>query len=192
MSIATDRLKRLLPDPESVRNSRWLRWIGPALHHPRLWRPTRRGIAMGIALGIFFGLLVPLAQIPLSAGAAVLLRANVPAAIASTLVTNPVTFGPIYYAAYRIGATLVREDEARATENVPKPRGEGAAAWLLSTWDRIAAVGKPLLLGLAIMSSAMGLLAYLAVTLLWRLKTGLAWRRRRKPAPLRPDTRQED
>ncbi|MDO9012805.1 MAG: DUF2062 domain-containing protein [Gallionella sp.] len=65
--------------------------------YPRLWRPTRHGVALGVALGIFFGLLVPLAQIPLSVGMAVLLRANVPTAIASTLVSNPVTFGPIYY-----------------------------------------------------------------------------------------------
>ncbi|BAN35817.1 hypothetical protein SCD_n02006 [Sulfuricella denitrificans skB26] len=193
MSNIIDRLKRLLPDPETVRKSRWLRWIGPALHHPRLWRPTRRGIALGIALGVFFGLLVPLAQIPLSAGMAVLLRASVPTAIASTLVTNPVTFGPIYYAAYRIGVTLIGEDEARATKKPPIPRGEGAAAWLASAWDRITTVGKPLLLGLAIMASTLGLLAYLIVTLLWRLKISLSWRRRRrKPAPPREDTEQKD
>ncbi|MEO8419447.1 MAG: DUF2062 domain-containing protein [Methylophilaceae bacterium] len=188
-----DRLKRLLPDPESVRNNRWLRWIGPALHNPRLWRPTRRGMALGIALGVFFGLLVPVAQIPLSAGTAVLLRANVPTAIASTLITNPLTFGPIYYMAHKIGATLVGDGEAHTAKNVPKPSGDGTATWLTSTWDRVTVVGKPLLLGLAIMASAMGLLAYLIVTWLWRLKTGLAWRRRRrKSAPLREETRQDD
>lgn len=188
-----DRLKRLLPDPEAVRNNRWLRWIGPALHNPRLWRPTRRGIALGIALGVFFGLLVPVAQIPLSAGVAVLLRANVPTAIASTLITNPLTFGPIYYVAHKIGATLVGEGGTHAAENVPQPRRDGTAAWLTSTWDRVTVVGKPLLLGLAIMASAMGLLAYLVVTWLWRLKTGLAWRRRRrKSAPRRQETRQDD
>jgi uncharacterized protein (DUF2062 family) len=61
-----------------------------------------------MALGFFFGLLVPLAQIPLSAAAAVTLRANVPAAVASTLVTNPVTFGPLYYAAWRLGRPVPR------------------------------------------------------------------------------------
>nr|WP_249221378.1 DUF2062 domain-containing protein [Cupriavidus sp. KK10] len=50
----------------------------------------------GLALEFFFGLLIPLAQIPLSAAAAVALRANVPAAVASPLVTNPMTLGPIY------------------------------------------------------------------------------------------------
>lgn len=175
-----DRLKRLLPNRESVGNNRWLRWIGPALLDPRLWRPTRRGIALGVALGVFFGLLIPLAQIPFSVGMAVLLRANVPTAIASTLITNPVTFGPIYYMAYRVGSTLVGEDEAHEEANQPQPRGDGAAAWVLTVWDRISAVGKPLLLGLAIMASTMGVLAYLLVTWLWRLNSWLVLRRRRQ------------
>lgn len=180
-----DRLKRLIPNQESVRNNRWLRWLGPTLFDPRLWRPTRRGIALGAALGIFFGLLIPIAQIPFSAGVAVLLRANVPTAIASTLITNPVTFAPIYYAAYQIGSKLTGESEARSTASPPKQRGEGAAAWLAYSWERAAGVGKPLLLGLAILASTLGLLVYLTITLLWRLKTGLAWRQRHHKAALR-------
>lgn len=173
----TGRLKRLLPDVESVRNNRWLRWLGPTLHDPRLWRPTRHGVALGVALGIFFGLLVPLAQIPLSAGTAVLLRANVPTAIASTLVSNPVTFGPIYYMAYRIGNTLLGEDGTQATREATKLPDKSADASPADTYDRIISVGKPLLLGLAVMASAMGLLAYPIVTWLWQLKTWLSGRR---------------
>ena len=102
-------LRRLLPSQEVLRSNRWLRWIGPALHHPRLWHMSRRGIALGVALGLFFGLLIPIAQIPLAAGAAVALRANLPTAVASTLVTNPVTFGPVYYAAWRVGNAILGE-----------------------------------------------------------------------------------
>src|SRR5690606_5517404 len=89
------RLNRLLPTREKLEASRWLRWLAPWLGHPRLWQWSRRGVALGVALGIFFGLLIPLAQIPLTAVAAIILRANLPAAAASTLVTNPVTFGPV-------------------------------------------------------------------------------------------------
>jgi uncharacterized protein (DUF2062 family) len=166
-------LQRLLPDAESVRSNRWLRWIGPALHHPQLWRITRRGVALGVALGIFFGLLVPIAQIPLSAAAAVLLRANIPTAVASTLVTNPVTFAPIYYAAYHLGAMLIGDD------GVPRDLGDVQTAPAEAGWiARIAALGKPLLLGLLILASSMGALAYLLISGLWRLKIALAWRRR--------------
>ncbi len=100
-------LARFLPSPETLQRNRWLRWLGPALHHPRLWHLSRRGLALGMAVGVFFGLLIPIAQIPLSAAAAVALRANVPAAVASTLVTNPVTFGPVYYVAWRLGSAVL-------------------------------------------------------------------------------------
>ena len=93
-----ETLRRLLPDPERLRSNRWLRWLAPAMQDPRLWRLTRRGVA----LGMFFGLLIPIAQIPLSAAAAIVLRANLPTAVASPLVSNPVTYAPLYYAAYRI------------------------------------------------------------------------------------------
>jgi len=169
------RLKDLLPDAERVRHNRWLRWIGPALHHPQLWRITRRGVAIGVALGIFFGLLVPIAQIPLSAAAAVALRANIPTAIASTLITNPVTFAPIYYGAYHLGAMLIGDDGSlQNLQSVQTENGEGG--WI----ERIAALGKPLLLGLLILASSMGALAYLLISGLWRLKIALAWRRRRQ------------
>lgn len=174
------RLRRLLPDPDRVRENRWLRWLGPAMHHPRLWRITRRGVALGVALGIFFGLLIPIAQIPMSAAMAVILRANVPTAVASTLVTNPITFPPIYYAAYRVGAALIGEDNPRVTEASLEPRGEGFVDWMAFWWKKVNALGKPLLLGLAIMACVMGLSAYLLVTLLWRLGTWWAWRRRRR------------
>ena len=115
------RLKARLPTPHSIRDNRWLRWMGPALHHPRLWHFSRKGIALGLALGIFFGLLVPVAQIPLSAAAAVALRANLPMAVASTLVTNPVTFGPVYFGAYQLGKFVLGEDTASVEHPPPPP-----------------------------------------------------------------------
>jgi hypothetical protein len=67
-----ERFRRYLPEPHTLREHRMLRWIGPALHHPRLWHVNRRGIALGIAIGVFFGLLIPVLQIVVAAGAAIL------------------------------------------------------------------------------------------------------------------------
>ncbi len=39
---------RWLPDPESLHRNRWLRWLGPALLHRRLWHYSRRGVAVGV------------------------------------------------------------------------------------------------------------------------------------------------
>jgi uncharacterized protein (DUF2062 family) len=194
-----DRLYRWMPSPDALRSNRWLRWLGPALHHPRLWHMSRRGIALGMALGVFFGLLIPIAQIPLAAGAAVALRANVPAAVASTLVTNPVTFGPVYYGAWRLGSAVLGEPEddappalvAAVSGDAPAPAAAQATAdpapdgWWARVVHGMGQVGKPLVLGLALVATGVGLLTYLGVTWAWYAKVRWLRRQRRKrSAPL--------
>jgi uncharacterized protein (DUF2062 family) len=180
-------MRSWLPDPETIRQNRWLRWIGPALHHPRLWHVSRRGLALGVALGLFFGLLIPLAQIPLSAAAAVALRANVPAAVASTLVTNPVTFGPVYYAAWQLGSFVLGKSGEAAAPPVaaPPPAAVPGERWWRTLHRQVLGVGKPLLLGLALMASATGLLAYFAVSWFWALRVWFRRRRRLRAAAAR-------
>jgi uncharacterized protein (DUF2062 family) len=181
-----ERLRRWMPTPETLRNSRWLRWLGPALHHPRLWHMSRRGVALGLALGVFFGLLIPFAQIPFSAAAAVALRANVPVAVASTLVTNPVTFGPLYYAAWRLGHALIGDDIPADAEPPPLPAPEdepdivrdGLDGWFSEVWERLRNVGKPLLLGLLVMATVFGLSTYVLVSQIWRFR--IWWTRRQR------------
>jgi uncharacterized protein (DUF2062 family) len=183
------RLRRLLPAPETIRRNRWLNWIGPALHHPRLWHFSRRGLALGMALGIFFGLLVPLAQIPLSAAAAVVLRANVPAAVASTLVTNPFTFGPVYYAAWRLGSAIlgepVRKGDMPALPVVEATDLPADESWWQTTRARVLSVGKPLLVGLAVLATGVGLLTYFIVSWGWAVKVWWTRRRRLRTAAAR-------
>ena len=93
------RLQRLIPTREQLQAGRFTRWLAPWLGQRRLWRLSRHGVALGMAIGIFFGLLIPIAQIPASAAVAIVLRANLPAAKGSTRETNPLTVGPIYYLA---------------------------------------------------------------------------------------------
>ncbi len=163
-----ERLRARIPTREQISRNRWLAWLGPWLHQPKLWHWSRRGVAMGVALGIFFGLLIPVAQIPLSVATAVLLRANVPAAVASTLVSNPLTFAPIYYGAYRLGIWVTGEKEPRkAIEVIGTQEIENT----LSLWQRIAALGKPLVVGLCITAALMGLLSYGLIALVWRWRT---------------------
>ena len=171
------RYKAWMPSPESVRNNRWVNWLGPAIHHPRLWHFSRKGIALGLALGIFFGLLIPVAQSPLAAGAAVVLRANLPMAMASTLVTNPVTFAPVYYGAYRLGKFVLREpilsdEKTAALLQQGAHHAESDKPWTARLRDSLrwlTTVGKPLVVGLAILATVGGLLSYGVINLLWAL-----------------------
>ncbi|OGB33726.1 MAG: hypothetical protein A3F78_12220 [Burkholderiales bacterium RIFCSPLOWO2_12_FULL_61_40] len=170
------KLRARCPTREQISANRWLAWLGPWLHQPKLWHWSRRGVALGVALGVFFGLLIPIAQIPLSVAAAILLRANIPAAVASTLVSNPVTFGPIYYGAYRLGVWVTGETkplEAEVVIETPEPQDA-------SLWHRIRALGKPLLVGLSITAALMGLMTYGLITLVWRWRTVSKRRNRRR------------
>lgn len=175
-----ERFRRFLPDSHALREHRALRWMGPMLHHPRLWHVNRRGIAMGLAVGIFFGLLIPVAQIFFAAVAALLLRANIPAAVGSTLITNPITFAPVYYAAYHLGAWMLGRADVPLTAvdlgDVAAETATGLALWM----DRVATVGAPLALGLLTLAVSLSLLIYFAVHWTWRLRIVRAWHRRKK------------
>lgn len=185
------RFKQWLPSPASVRANRWLRWLGPLLNHPRLWHFRRQGIAMGLALGVFFGLLIPIAQIPFAATMAVVLRANLPIAVASTLVTNPVTFGPVYYGAYRLGRTILGEEalsETDALKALDKAQTQAQTTTDASDkgWSerlslglkQFGKIGKPLIVGLAVVATTSGLLVYFLVSGVWAFKT--RWSRRQR------------
>lgn len=161
--------RRWVPTREQMLASRWLRWLAPWLGHPALWHWSRRGVALGVALGVFFGLLIPLAQIPVAAAAAIVLRANLPAAAASTLITNPVTFGPLYVAAYHLGSWATGDTTRPAVATGPAPTD-------LSLWERIARLGKPVIVGLSIMAVGAGATTYVLIDLAWRWRV-LARRR---------------
>jgi len=123
---------------------------------------------------VFIGLLIPLAQIPVTAAAAVVLRANLPVAAASTLISNPVTFGPLYYAAYRLGGWVTGE-----TSLPQDPEAKQAPEPDKTLWQRVTSLGKPLLVGLLIMASLSGLATYAITDLYWRWRTNQRWRGRK-------------
>jgi uncharacterized protein (DUF2062 family) len=171
--------RRFMPDPHRIRKHRLLTWLGPWLHHPRLWHVSREGIARGAAIGGFFGLLVPIGQIPLSAVAAIALRANLPMAVATTFITNPFTFAPIYYFAYTLGLMLTGADSTATV--VPAslaPHIQEGAGWLRSWVEHIVGLGKPLFVGLFVLACGFSLVSYFSINILWRLLTVRAWQGR--------------
>ena len=173
------RLRRIFPSAESVRNNKWVGWIGPALHHPRLWHLNRRGVALGMAIGVFFGFLVPVAQIPIAVLFAVWLRGNVVAAVGSTLITNPFTFAPVYLLAYRIGAIMIGGSDHHVDMALTQAAAHASSIWV--TWsDKFLEVGKQLIVGLSLMAVVGALITYFSVLGIWRVFVTLEWRHRRR------------
>jgi uncharacterized protein len=171
-------IKKLAPRRETVRKSRLPQWLSRHLAHSRLWHINRRGVAAGLAIGVFMGLLIPLAQIPFSVLLAIAVRANVPVAIAATLVTNPFTFAPLYYLAYRIGAALIGVDDASVTEASLESPAADPGNWIAFWYEKVMALGKPLVAGLLVLASTMAVAAYFGVLLAWRGHVVARWRRR--------------
>jgi uncharacterized protein len=179
---------RLLPTPETLRSQKSLRWLGPLLHRPWLWHFNRRTVAAGAGIGVFFGFLVPILQIALAAVFAILLRANLPVAALSTLVSNPFTYAPIGVAAYRVGAAVLGEPASQLDEAVIQEEVEHAKVTEVVEprwWERFAGVGKQIMVGLAIFAVLGGLGAYFATHLAWRIAVFLRQRRRRARPPRR-------
>lgn len=180
-------IKRYIPSADAVRSSRLLRWLGPRLHDPDLWRLHRQAVAKGVAIGLFFGLMVPVLQIPVAALVAFIVRANLWVSAASTLVTNPFTFGPIYFAAYSLGTRILGVSHTLPASAL-EPNATTIAGWIEFFWTKTVALGQPLLLGLLIMAVLASTIGYFATHLVWRIrvvnrrKAGLNARARRGPA----------
>ncbi len=136
------------------------------LTHPVYFSANRRSVSGGVALGLFFGLLPIPGQTALAIIGALLLRVNLPLAALSVWVSNPLTFLPLFYFAYRIGAILV----GIPVEPVPP---EGALAWLTHEI-------RPLIYGSLLMATSAASIAYLTISTVWHVLTLRRYRSRHK------------
>lgn len=164
-------LKRILPTHDSIKKSRLLSWLGPRVHDPSLWHINRRAVARGVAIGAFFGLMVPVAQIPAAAIASLFLRGNLWIAAVSTLVSNPFTYAPIYYFAYRLGASLIGAPVPKHAANLS--HDAVSQAWIsqiTDLWVWISGIGQPLVLGMLLMALSGATIGYWGARLFWRYK----------------------
>lgn len=171
-------MKRFLPTRDSIKQNRLLRWLGPRIHDPVLWHINRNSVAKGVAIGAFFGLMVPIAQIPAAAIAALILRGNLWVAAIATLISNPFTYGPIYIFAYRLGSSIL--PPAVASGAVPaEDHATTTLQWLIDAIHWLTGIGRPLALGMLIMAVTAAAVGYFGMLLIWRIKVVIKRRRQR-------------
>lgn len=181
-----ERILSLVPSRSDLESSRWTRWLAPWLGEAKLWQWSRRGVSLGVAIGIFFSMITPIAQIPASVAASVVLRANIPAAMASTFISNPITFAPIYYLAYRTGLKITGEkpkpelirQELEDIQTHQRDSRLGQAETKKSWLHHAKKMGKPLVVGLSLFAVIGGVFSYALVNLVWLIC--VRWKRHRR------------
>ena len=150
------RWLKYLPRRKHLRGGRLHRLVGDRLFAPELWAPMRDTVAKGLALGVFIGMTPTMgAQIIITGIAAIILRVNIPIALAGSLVTNPFTAPVLYPLQYKLGVWLV------GSPDVEELRGYTG---MMRAFVRYA---KPLWTGSLFFSAAGASLAYGVVMLVW-------------------------
>ncbi|MDR1424333.1 MAG: DUF2062 domain-containing protein [Azoarcus sp.] len=172
--------RRRLPRRETIARHRWLRPFAGNLLHPFLWYLNRQSVARGVAIGLFCGLIPGPFQMLGAALVCVMLRANLPVALVTTLYTNPFTIVPLYFAAFMLGHWALGDPGHMGAGFVKPPElGElGIYDGCVALMEWMSALGKPLALGLLLLASALACAGYFAVYGLWRLERGWRWQRR--------------
>lgn len=147
----------------------YLKPFRAVLGHPVFFAVNRRCIAGGVAVGLFVGMLPIIGHTPLALIAALLLRVNLAVAVLTIWIANPVTYAPILYLEYQLGALIM---------GVPPRQFDLDPSWE-SVANGLAGVWKPLFLGALIAAVVVSGTGYLLTNAVWRWSTMLRYRRRR-------------
>ena len=151
-------LKRYLPDPHKIKEMKALEFLGDKLHAPNLWHFNRRSVSRAFAVGLWAMYTPPLPwQQVLAAIGAIYFNANLPIAVALVWITNPLTWAPMYYFAFLVGAY------AMGSPTFSFDQFED-----IFTIDKALELGAPLLLGCFILMNIGAVLGYFGVQYFWR------------------------
>jgi len=162
-------IRKYLPTRESIRAQKSLGPVRHLLMKPELWHLHRRSVGGAFFIGLFCAFLPVPSQMLIAALIAVVARCNLPIAVTLVWISNPLTMGPMFYFAYKLGAWLL---------DVELTHGPWEWSW---TWlgTRFAAIWWPLILGCLVCGWVSGLTGTVAARLLWRLHIIRRWRNRR-------------
>src|SRR6476661_323854 len=153
-------LRNHIPTRETIHRYRLLRPFAPHLSQAALWRMTPRSVPRAVALGLFVGVIIPVMHTAIAALLAIPLRANA----AFTLVVNPLTIPPLYYAAYRIGSWELHHD-ATLVNPAAAERFSGELSRMLF-WVHQAS--GPIALGVLTIAVVAAAIGYLTSGIAWR------------------------
>lgn len=162
-------IKRLFPKLDAVKEEKILKIFGPAVLQPNLWHINKKSVSRGFAIGAFCAFIPLPGQMILAAFLAITFAANLPIAIILTWITNPLTYTPIFFFAYKIGSFFI-------TTNVTPEITDNE----LSLLSNIIHIWEPLFLGSIILALIGSIISYLLIRIYWRYYVIKIWSKRKK------------
>ncbi|QFY43428.1 DUF2062 domain-containing protein [Candidatus Methylospira mobilis] len=160
---------RFIPTRHNISEIKGLAFLGEKLHRPNLWHVNRRSVSRAFAVGLWAMYTPPLPwQSVIAAIGAIAFNANLPISVALVWITNPVTWIPMYYFAYRVGAFSL----GQSAFNFNEFSGNFSI-------EKALELGAPFLLGCFILMNLGALLGYVGTRLLWRQSVLERWEARK-------------
>lgn len=173
-------LRRIIPHPTQIREHRHLRWASAWLTHHNLWHINRYSVAGGVAAGMIGGLIPLPLQMLVAAILALIFRVNLPVAVATTWLSNPLTWPFIFVIAVAIGQPFAGEGRTQIVTEFHFDWGrQSLAEFIPAFWDWLLGLGWAFVIGDIMLAALLAVLGYFAVHLAWRLHL-LAYLRRRE------------
>ncbi len=160
--------KRFLPDSKKIKDDKYLQIFGRFIHDPNLWHLNRYSVSTAFSAGLFAALMPVPFQMLLAAGLSILMRGNLPIAVALTWTTNPFTTPPIAYFCYRVGTFILGTPPQHF-------KFEISVDWLMK---EIGGIGLPFIVGSIVVSIVVAILSNIIIRLMWRWAILKAWRQR--------------
>lgn len=174
-------IKRLLPTPSRLREIKSLGLLGEWIYEPNLWHINRTSTSVAFAVGMFVAFIPLPSQMIFAALLSIWLRCNLPLAVALCWITNPVTMGPMFWFAYKVGALVL---------GITPGTEAFAISWEWLTTGLLV-IWQPFLLGCLVCGFFFSSLGYFIVNTLWRWQVLQRWelRREKRRAALAQATR---
>ncbi|MBS7325435.1 MAG: DUF2062 domain-containing protein [Thiopseudomonas sp.] len=166
--------KRYMPDPDSIKRNKSLRFLGSLLHNSNLWQLNRHSIARAVGIGLFWAMIPMPMQMLAAALTAIVLRANLPLSVGLVWLTNPITMPPIFYANYKLGAWLLGTPAVQMPDKL-------SLQWLM---EITTTHWQPLYAGSLFAGIVLSGAGYFATLLYWRWWVARNWRRRQQSRTL--------
>jgi uncharacterized protein (DUF2062 family) len=163
-------IKRLNRQRHELSKRWFLKPFKSVLEDPGYWSVNRRNITRAFALGLFISFIPLPIHIITAALFALWLRLNIPVALASVFVSNPLTMVPQFVTCYLVGSRILGTQGRRFHFEMS---WEWLHTGLLPVW-------KPFLLGCLVMGAATALIGYVVLGSIWHLTLVLKYHERKR------------